>query len=194
METIRSLKLASKSPRRSQILTQMGVSFEVVSKEVDESFPASLTPEQAVVFIAEKKAKAFLGEKGLDLLMTADTVVCLNGEIIGKPPSREEAFETLNKLSGKVHEVISAVTFLECEEYSSYFEKTEVHFRELTFQEIKYYIDTYKPFDKAGAYGIQEWIGQVAIEKINGSYTNVMGLPSGLVYRELLARGAVKIS
>lgn len=180
--------LASKSPRRLVILTQMGIEFSVRTKDVDESFPADLKPEEAAVYISEKKATAFLPELSNELLISSDTIVCLNDEIIGKPKDEADAFAILSKLSGNMHRVITAVTFLQNGELASFYDTTEVYFNELSPTEISYYIARYKPFDKAGAYGIQEWIGYNGIEKIVGSYTNVMGLPSSLVYSELKRR------
>lgn len=180
--------LASKSPRRLEILTQMGIEFSVRTKDVDESFPSHLKPEEVAVYISEKKANAFLAELNNELLISSDTIVCLNDEIIGKPKDEADAFGILSRLSGNMHRVITAVTFLHNEEFVSFYDITEVYFNELSPAEISYYIAHYKPFDKAGAYGIQEWIGYNGIVKIIGSYTNVMGLPSSLVYSELKRR------
>lgn len=183
--------LASKSPRRLEILTQMGISFSVKTKDVDESFPPHLPPEEVAVYIAEKKAKAFLPEVTNEILISSDTIVCLGNEIIGKPVDAADAFQILTKLSGNMHRVITAVTFLQDGQLDSFYDTTEVYFNLLSGTEIQHYIETYRPFDKAGAYGIQEWIGYVGIEKIVGSYTTVMGLPSSLVYSELRRRGVV---
>lgn len=185
--------LASKSPRRQEILTQMGISFVVKVQDVEESFPSHLSPEEVAVYIAEKKAKAFMSELGNELLISSDTIVCLGDEIIGKPKDEEDAFRILNKLSGKMHKVITAVSFLQNKKIDSFFDTTEVYFRELSSAEIHYYIKNYQPFDKAGAYSIQEWIGYVGIERIIGSYTNVMGLPSELLYKKLKERIRVGI-
>lgn len=183
--------LASKSPRRLEILTQMGISFSVKTKDVDESFPPHLPPEEVAVYIAEKKAKAFLPEVTNEILISSDTIVCLGNEIIGKPVDAADAFQILTKLSGNMHRVITAVTFLQDGQLDSFYDTTVVYFNLLSGTEIQHYIETYRPFDKAGAYGIQEWIGYVGIEKIVGSYTTVMGLPSSLVYSELRRRGVV---
>lgn len=180
-----SIILASKSPRRQEILTQMGITFVVKVQDVEESFPPHLSPEEVAVYISEKKAKAFMSELGDELLISSDTIVCLGNEIIGKPKDTDDAFQILSKLSGKMHKVITAVSFLQNKQIDSFFDTTEVYFRELSSAEIHYYIKNYQPFDKAGAYGIQEWIGYVGIEKIIGSYTNVMGLPSELLYKKL---------
>lgn len=180
--------LASKSPRRQEILTQMGVRFLVKMKNVDESYPSHLRPEEVAVYISEKKAQAFLSELKKELLISSDTIVCLENEIIGKPKDEEDAFQILSKLSNRMHKVITAVTFLENGEMESFYDTTEVHFNRLSPVEIEYYIRKYQPFDKAGSYGIQEWIGYIGIKKIVGSYTNVMGLPSELVYQKLKGR------
>lgn len=180
-----SIILASKSPRRQEILSQMGVTFTIKTKEIEESFPSDLSPTDAVLYIAEKKAKAFIDELDDELLISSDTLVCLENEIIGKPSSVEDAFFSLSKLAGKMHRVITAVCFLKNKQMHSFYDTTEVYFKPLSEVEINYYIDHYKPFDKAGAYGIQEWIGYIGIEKINGSYATVMGLPSAMVYDKL---------
>ncbi len=177
--------LASKSPRRQEILTQMGVRFLVRTKDVDESFPDGLKAEEVAVYISEQKAKAFLPELDDELLISSDTIVCLGEKIIGKPNDEADAFRILSSLSAKMHRVITAVTFLQHEKMETLYDITEVHFNPLSSDEINYYIRKYKPFDKAGAYGIQEWIGYIGIQKIVGSYTNVMGLPSELVYQRL---------
>lgn len=177
--------LASKSPRRQSILAEMGIEFSVKIKDVDESFPSHLKMEEVAIHIAENKAKAFQAELGNELLISSDTIVCLGDDIIGKPKDETDAFAILSMLSGKMHQVITAVSFLKDGELDSFYDTTAVYFNSLSESEIKYYIEKYKPFDKAGAYGIQEWIGYVAIQKIVGSYTNVMGLPSAMVYTKL---------
>ena len=186
MNTLPTIILASKSPRRQELLSKTGIEFDVVLKDVDESFPEGLSPAEVAVYIAEKKAKAFdetLEEN--DIVLTADTIVCIDGKILGKPEDEEHAFEMLSLLSGKMHEVITGVAFLQNHRIYSFAETTEVYFLPLSNEEINYYIKTYQPFDKAGAYGIQEWIGLAGIERINGSYTNVVGLPTHRVYLEL---------
>ncbi|NQX97323.1 MAG: septum formation protein Maf [Flavobacteriales bacterium] len=179
--------LASKSPRRQNLLKELGFDFEIKTKEIEEIYPPELKKEKVAVFLSELKASAFVEEiKENDLVITSDTIVCLQDEIIGKPTGREDAIKMLEKLSGNKHEVITAVTLLSKEKTHTFYEVTEVYFKPLTLDEIEYYIDKYKPFDKAGSYGIQEWIGYIGIEKINGSYFNVMGLPVKRVYDELL--------
>jgi septum formation protein len=144
--------LASKSPRRQEILTQMGMSFLVKVKDVEESYPPDLSPEDVAVYIAEKKAKAFIPELGDELLISSDTIVCLGNEIIGKPKDEDDAFRILNKLSGQMHKVITAVSFLQNGNIESFFDVTEVYFNTLSHAEIHYYIKNYLPFDKGGAY------------------------------------------
>ena len=179
--------LASKSPRRQNLLKELGFDFEIRTKEIEETYSTELKREQVAVFLSELKASAFIeGLKENDLVITSDTIVCLEDEIIGKPTDREDAIKMLGKLSGNKHEVITAVTLLSKEKKHTFYELTEVCFKELTRAEIEYYIDNYQPFDKAGSYGIQEWIGYIAIEKINGSYFNVMGLPVKKLYEELI--------
>jgi septum formation protein len=178
--------LASKSPRRQELLKLMGVDFKVVLKEVDESYPEGLSPAEIAVYIAEKKARAF--DESLnknEVILTADTIVCIDDLILGKPENEEHACEMLAILSGKKHEVITGVAFLQSERLHSFFEVSEVYFTDLSSEQIRHYVRTCRPFDKAGSYGIQEWAGLVAIEKINGSYTNVVGLPTHRVYQEL---------
>lgn len=178
--------LASKSPRRLELLKQMDVDFKVVLKEVDESYPAYLKPEEIAVYIAEKKAKAYDEALGDEIVLTADTIVCIDDQVLGKPESEAHAIEMLQILSGRVHRVITGVCVLYKHQYNKFFDVSEVFFRKLTDDEIKTYVAQYKPLDKAGAYGIQEWIGLTGIEKINGSYTNVVGLPTEKLYQQLI--------
>ena len=184
--TFPTIILASKSPRRQELLKLMNVDFRIVLKDVDESYPDGLQPHEIAVYIAEKKAKEFdetLNEN--EIVLTADTIVCIDNLILGKPDDEAHAFEMLSLLSGKKHEVITGVAFLQNHRLHSFYEVSEVYFRELLPEQIKHYIKTCKPFDKAGSYGIQEWAGLVGIEKIVGSYTNVVGLPTHRVYEEL---------
>jgi septum formation protein len=181
-----NLVLASQSPRRRELLKGLDLEFTTCSVDADESFPAELKGSDAVQYICKAKADAyrpFLEDK--TIAITADTVVILNDNIIGKPKSHEEAFSMIRSLSGHVHEVITAVCIFSKEKCAEFYSSTEVHFSEITDEEIKYYIDKYKPFDKAGSYGVQEWIGYIGIEKIVGSYFNVMGLPVKRLYDEL---------
>lgn len=177
--------LATNSPRRKELLTQLGIPFEVRSKEIDESYPKSFRPEAVAVYVAEKKANSFLVTLKDELLIAADTIVSVEDEIFGKPKDVHEAKMMLLKLSGKPHEVITGVALLYMQKIYSFYEKTTVHFKELTNAEIEYYINEYQPFDKAGAYGIQEWIGMVGVTGIEGSYNNVVGLPTARLYHEI---------
>lgn len=177
--------LASQSPRRKALLSAMGVRFEVIVRGVDEHFPGHLDPVGAVRHIAEKKAEVFKAEVADELVIAADTIVTIAGQILGKPENRFNAIEMLTRLSGRKHEVITAVSLLHNGLIHTFHEITEVHFRTLLEQEIHHYIEHYRPFDKAGSYGIQEWIGIVAVEKIVGSYTNVVGLPTQQLYEVL---------
>ena len=177
--------LASKSPRRQELLKGLDVDFEVHVKEgIDESFPKELEPEQVPVYISQKKAAAYEITPG-NMLITADTVVVAGREILGKPKDAGEASLMLHKLSGKTHTVTTGVTMKTCDRQVSFPVTTKVTFRKLTDEEIDYYITNYKPFDKAGAYGVQEWIGYVAVTSLEGSYFNVMGLPVQRIYDEL---------
>ncbi|WP_207420862.1 Maf-like protein [Desertivirga brevis] len=186
MKTLPGIILASKSPRRQELLSKTGIEFDVVLKDVDESYPEGLSPKEVAIYIAEKKAKAFdetLEENAI--VLTADTIVSIDNKILGKPENEDEAMEMLSLLSGRKHDVITGVALLQNHQIFSFAETTEVYFLPLSPDEIKYYIQTYQPFDKAGAYGIQEWIGLAGIERINGSYSNVVGLPTHRVYEEL---------
>ncbi|MCJ8209884.1 Maf family nucleotide pyrophosphatase [Mucilaginibacter sp. RS28] len=178
--------LASKSPRRQELIRLLDFDFKVVLKEVDESYPEELKPEEVAVYIAEQKAKAYDGELNGEIVVTADTIVCIDDQILGKPEDAAHAVEMLQLLSGRVHRVITGVCILYKGEYNKFFDVSEVFFRKLTDEEITAYVSQYKPFDKAGAYGIQEWIGLTAIERINGSYTNVVGLPTEKLYQQLI--------
>lgn len=178
--------LASKSPRRQELLQSLGIKFQVVTKEVEEKYSIKLKKEEIPVFLAEHKAKHFLDDlKEHDLLITADTIVWFDGEVLGKPGNRQEAIETLQKLSGQEHQVISGVCLSSLNKQKSFFSISNVSFKILSLAEIEYYVSEYKPFDKAGAYGIQEWIGFIGITHIEGSFYNVMGLPIQQLYTEI---------
>ena len=186
MESInKKVILASKSPRRQELLRLMDIDFRIVLKDVDESYPENLTPEEIAVYIAEKKARAFDESVDDEIVLTADTIVNVDGEILGKPETVEHAAEMLRTLSGKVHKVVTGVCLLYKHKYNLFHDVSEVFFRKLTEEEINFYVNKYKPLDKAGAYGIQEWIGLIGIERINGSYTNVVGLPTEKLYQQL---------
>lgn len=178
-----SIILASKSPRRQELLNLMGYSFKVELKDVDESYPKNLSPAEIAVYISEKKAKAFKSEN--DIVITADTIVAINGEILGKPENHAHAFEMLRKLSGAKHEVFTGVSLAKGEKIISFYDRTEVYCREVSDEEINYYITHFKPFDKAGSYGVQDWWGLAVVERLEGSYTNVMGLPTEKLYKAL---------
>lgn len=176
------LILASKSPRRQELLAAMNLEFQVLLKDVDESYPKNLDPAQIAVYISEKKAVAFAEERVKNLVITADTIVSYKDEILGKPSGPQEAKETLSKLSGSKHEVFTGVTLAHGDKLLSFFDVTEVYFKAITAAQIDYYIKHYNPYDKAGSYGVQDWIGMIAVEKIVGSYTNIMGLPTEKLY------------
>lgn len=179
--------LASGSPRRQILLKSLGIDFKVDIKEVDERFPENMAKEKIPVFLAERKAKPFLAElTRKDLLITADTIVWLNGKVLGKPDNEAGARRMLRDLSGRKHKVISGVCLSSCHKQKSFYAVSDVHFKILSDQEIDYYISVYKPYDKAGAYGIQEWIGYIGITHIEGSFYNVMGLPVQKLYTEIL--------
>lgn len=180
------IQLASKSPRRQELLGLMGLPFVTVLKEVDESYPAHLSAPEIAVFIAEKKAAAFTADTN-DIIVTADTIVAFPDEILGKPVNHADAQRMLRKLSGSSHFVYTGVSINKGGKITSFYDKTEVFCREISDEEINYYIENFKPFDKAGSYGIQDWFGLTVVEKIVGSYTNVMGLPTEKLYQHLLA-------
>ena len=179
------LILASNSPRRRELLSGLGLDYEVrVMKDIDESFPETLQGEEIPIYISRKKAEAYQLSDN-ELLLTADTIVYLEGRVLGKPSSTDEACQMLSDLSGKTHQVITGVTLTTTSMQHSFSSVSDVTFAALTQQEISYYVEHYKPMDKAGAYGIQEWIGYIGIESIEGSFYNVMGLPVQRLCREL---------
>lgn len=179
--------LASGSPRRQELLGLMGIDFVKRLKPVEEIFPPELKPEEAARFLCEKKAMAFEDFEIAwnELIITADTIVCLDDEILNKPENRTHAIEMLQKLSGKKHLVITGVAMRSRKKLKSFTVSTNVSFKKLTDEEIIFYVDNFRPFDKAGAYGIQEWIGFIGITAIDGSYYNVVGLPTARLYDEL---------
>lgn len=185
--------LASQSPRRSCLLKGLGLPFSVkVIQNIDESFPAGMAAYDVPEYLAVKKASAYHISK-TDLLITADTLVMVDNVILGKPRSKMDARRMLNLLSGRRHQVVTGVCMKTMERSSHFSVSTEVEFKELTDREIAYYIDTYNPYDKAGAYGIQEWIGYIGVKSIEGSYYNVMGLPVQRIYQELINVYGVQI-
>jgi septum formation protein len=178
--------LASQSPRRQQLLHELGVKFDLISKDFDESYPASLKREEIALFLAKSKANQLMNElTDNDIIITADTIVWCNDKVLGKPVDRADAYSMLREISGNTHEVITGVTLLSKKIEKTFSVSTKVTFETLTDEDIYYYIDSFKPFDKAGAYGIQEWIGLAACSHIEGSYFNVVGLPVQRLYKEL---------
>lgn len=179
--------LASNSPRRRELLSGLGLDYEVRTLPgIDESYPETLQGEEIPVYISSQKASAYLDElKENELLITADTIVWLDGRVLGKPSDEEEACQMLRALSGKTHQVITGVTLATTTFQKSFASVSQVTFATLSDEEIKYYISHYHPMDKAGSYGVQEWIGFIGVERIEGSYFNVMGLPVQRLYREL---------
>ena len=180
--------LASGSPRRRELMAGLGVNYEVrILPDVDESYPATLQGEEIPLYIAKEKADAYIPMMQPDeLIITADTIVWLEGKVLGKPRDREDALQMLRTMSGRTHEVFTGVCITTTDWQRSFTAQTEVRFATLSEDEIIYYVDNFKPMDKAGAYGVQEWIGFIGVENISGSYYNIMGLPVQKLYRELL--------
>jgi septum formation protein len=178
--------LASRSPRREQLLRELGLKFEVVLKEYPEKYPEHLRGEEIAMYVAYEKAKLFAQEiTDNEIVITADTIVWCNNMVLGKPVDAEDAKLMIREISGNTHEVITGVCLLSSLKSKNFAVSTKVTFDELNEEEIAYYIDNFKPFDKAGAYGIQEWIGIAACNHIEGSYFNVVGLPVQRLYKEL---------
>lgn len=179
------LILGSKSPRRKELLQSLGFGFKVESYPIEEVFDEHLPAEEVAEYLAKQKAQGFRALNSDELLLTSDTVVINGGKVMGKPENREEAISMILSLSHKKHQVISGVCLRTLTKEVSFSECTEVSFAELSAKEIEYYVDTYQPYDKAGAYGIQEWIGMIGIDSIQGDYYNVMGLPLFRLYQTL---------
>lgn len=179
--------LASKSPRRQFLLKELGFDFEIITKDIEESYPQHLKQEEIVEYLCAQKANEYTDviKDEHTLIITADTIVWLNGEAINKPKNYDDAVKMLHQISGNMHEVVSGVCLKSKFKTVIFHVVSKVYFKILTEEEINYYITTYKPYDKAGAYGIQEWIGYIGIEKIEGSFYNVMGLPTARLYEEL---------
>lgn len=180
--------LASNSPRRKELLAGLGVDYEVRTlPDVDESYPDTLQGADIPLYIAKEKADAYrdMLQPG-ELMITADTIVWLDGKVLGKPKDREDALCMLRAMSGRTHEVFTGVCITTTEWQRSFAVQTEVRFSKLSEEEITYYIDKFQPMDKAGAYGVQEWIGFIGVENISGSYYNIMGLPVQRLYKELI--------
>lgn len=189
MEKLNKFKLllASKSPRRQYLLKELGATFEVKTKDVDESFPEHLKAQEIPLYLCKKKADAFDEELSENtVVITADTIVWIDNQVLNKPENFEDAVRMLKLLSGKKHEVYTGVCLKSSSKVKVFYAKTDVYFKVLSDEEINYYITNYNPYDKAGAYGAQEWIGYIAVEKIVGSYFNVMGLPVKELYEELM--------
>lgn len=188
MYSIKNYKLilASASPRRQQLMKDAGFTFEVRLKKIAEDYPKDIPIEKVPEYLSKVKAEAFREElKPDEVLVTADTVVCIHDKILGKPANRAEAIRMLQELSGNRHLVVTGVSVTTCTKQLSFSALTNVFFKTLSAGEVEYYVDIYKPFDKAGAYGIQEWIGYIGIERIEGSFYNVMGLPVQKLYETL---------
>jgi septum formation protein len=178
--------LASQSPRRQELLKGLGVAFEVRTKDIPEDFSPALRREEIPLYLCEKKSDAFAGSlTDGQLLITADTIVWVETEVLNKPQDHNDAVRMLKKLSGRMHEVLTGVCVRTTEKKEVFYVATDVEFKQLSDEEIEYYITSYKPFDKAGAYGVQEWIGYIGIERIHGSYYNVVGLPVKELYESL---------
>ena len=180
--------LASGSPRRRELMAGLGVNYEVrILPDVDESYPDTLQGEEIPLYIAKEKADAYIPMmQPNELIITADTIVWMDGKVLGKPRDREDALQMLRTMSGRTHEVFTGVCITTTDWQRSFTAQTEVRFATLSEDEIIYYVDNFKPMDKAGAYGVQEWIGFIGVENISGSYYNIMGLPVQKLYRELL--------
>ncbi len=184
--------LASGSPRRQALLKEMGIIFKVVTRDVDETFPDDMHRENVALFLAQKKSKIYDPEiEQGNVVITADTIVCIGDELLNKPQNHIAACSMLQKLSGKAHQVITGVCIRSRKFTESFHVSTTVVFKKLSDSEINFYVENYKPFDKAGAYGIQEWIGLTGIERIEGSYYNVVGLPVKELYEKLVELGVI---
>lgn len=178
--------LASKSPRRQELLKGLDIEFEIRTKDVDEDYPPEINIHLVPEFLAELKANAFIDDlKENEIVITADTIVIHKGDILEKPKNRDEAIAMVARLAHSTHSVLTGVSIISQAKKEVFVDQTEVTFCQLSQAEIEYYIDKYKPYDKAGSYGVQEWIGYIAIDKLQGSYFNVMGLPLHLVYQKL---------
>lgn len=182
-----TIVLASNSPRRRELLSGLNLEYTVrVLPDIDESYPDTLKGEEIPMYISREKAKAYRNSMAEDeLIITADTVVCINEKVLGKPRTQEEAKEMLRELSGKTHQVITGVCLMTCGLQRTFSATTQVTFDVLTEDEIEFYVEKFRPLDKAGAYGVQEWIGFVGVSRLEGSYFNVMGLPVQRLYQEL---------
>ena len=181
----KKILLGSQSPRRQELLKALGVDFKVVKISSDENYPENLRNEKITEFISLSKANAYSNLKENEILITADTVVVLNDEVLGKPIDENEAFQMIRKLAGSTHQVFTSVCVRTIENILTFSDKTDVIFDEFTDEEINYYIQNFHPFDKAGAYGIQDWLGYAKVKGIQGCYYNVMGFPLSKFYRKM---------
>lgn len=177
--------LASNSPRRQELLKEIVPEFEIKTKEIDESYPNHLIREEVAQYLSDAKSDAFGVLSDHQMVITADTIVCLDKKVLGKPGNKEDALKMLISLSGRTHTVITGVTLRTKKKKKTLYDRTEVTFYPFTENELLHYIETFQPYDKAGAYGIQEWLGQVGVQKIEGDYYNVMGLPLHKIYTVL---------
>ena len=190
----KTIILASKSPRRQQLLQELNVQYEIRGKDIEEIYPPHLKGVEVPIFLSQLKANVFKDElKDNEVIITSDTIVWFNDEILGKPENREDAIKMLQKLSGNMHRVVTAVTLQETHRSTTFHEVTEVYFNKLSDSEITFYVDNFEPLDKAGSYGIQEWIGYIGIEKINGCFYNVMGLPLFRLNQYLKKLGIIEV-
>jgi len=178
--------LGSNSPRRSEILKEMGLDFKIIASNIDETIPKGIKNKNVPIYLAKEKANFLFKELNEnEILITADTIVLMNDEIITKPSNKKDAKDILQKISNNKHEVITGICITSNSNQHSFSSKTEVFFNKISNSEIEYYLEKFKPYDKAGSYGIQEWLGLISVRKIIGSYTNVVGLPSSELYQEL---------
>jgi len=180
-----NLILASKSPRRQQFLKDLGLDFSIILKEIEEIYPKNLQGVEITDYLAELKSHPFTNLKSNDILITADTIVWQNNKAIGKPKDRQDAIAIFEELSGKMHQVITSICIKTSNKIKLINDLTNVYFKELTKDEILFYIDNFQPYDKAGGYGIQDWIGYIGVEKIEGNFFNVMGFPVHKFYKEM---------
>ncbi|MFV0531519.1 MAG: Maf family nucleotide pyrophosphatase [Flavobacteriales bacterium] len=180
-----NIVLASQSPRRQQLLKELGIDFKTQIKSVKEDYPSHLKREEITHYLAKLKASVFINLNKKELIITSDTIVWFRNKPLEKPKDKEQAIKMLEELSGKKHEVITSVCLTSLGKQIIEFETTQVFFKKFSSDEIIFYVNQFSPFDKAGAYGIQDWLGYIGVEKIEGSYTNVMGLPTHLLYKML---------
>ncbi|MBK6934753.1 MAG: Maf family nucleotide pyrophosphatase [Bacteroidales bacterium] len=178
--------LCSKSPRREQLLSKMGIDFIKVENNYKEDIDTNLSPDELVINLSKQKSISYTLLKNKDILLTVDTIVWFDNQLIGKPKNRVEAIKILKTLSGQWHKVFTGITIRNNLLMTSFYDVTEVKFKPLRDEEIEYYVDNYEPYDKAGGYGAQEWLGYIGIERIEGSFFNVMGLPTARLYDELI--------